>query len=172
MGHICVSFPSWWIIFLLLFYGRNLNPDFVRIEFWRRFFSQRFEKLRKSLYVPNFHVNASCKGEGVPKVTPCTKHGGAFHVSGCKPQACLSPRKTVGHGYVVQLGYGSFHAFFFWWGGEKGGNLEVRHSFLEASRLHVKGCKGFKGWREVKNSYWINSATWVAWSEVWDFLIL
>ena len=83
--------------------------------------------------MPNFHVNASCKGEGVPKVTPCTKHGGAFHVSGCKPQACLSPRKTVGHGYVVQLGYGSFHAFFFWWGG--GGK---RGAILRLGTLSLK----------------------------------
>lgn len=38
--------------------------------------------------------------------------------------------------------FGSFHEFFFLvGGGEKGGNLEVRHSFLEASRLHVKGLK-------------------------------
>lgn len=65
----------------------------------------------KSLYVPNFHVNASCKGEGVPKVTPCTKHGGAFHVSGCKPQACLSPRKTAGHGYVVYETFLSYKDF-------------------------------------------------------------
>lgn len=61
--------------------------------------------LRKSLQLPSFDVSASCKsGEGRPKVEPCRMHGQAFHVSGCKPQACLSPRKSVEHGYVVQLG--------------------------------------------------------------------
>lgn len=66
----------------------------------------------KSLQLPSFDVSASCKsGEGRPKVEPCRVHGQAFHVSGCKPQACLSPRKSVEHGYVVYESFLSWADF-------------------------------------------------------------
>ncbi|CAE7949475.1 nasB, partial [Symbiodinium sp. KB8] len=51
--------------------------------------------------LPSFNIVANCKnGVGTAKARACTEDGQPFVLEGC-PSLCISPKKTVEHGYTV-----------------------------------------------------------------------
>ncbi|CAK9066410.1 unnamed protein product, partial [Durusdinium trenchii] len=61
-----------------------------------------YEITLHSLERPSFSISTRCRsGVGTGRAVPCKHHGDAYHLVGCKPASCTSPRLTLGDGYVV-----------------------------------------------------------------------
>ncbi|CAJ1339586.1 unnamed protein product [Effrenium voratum] len=73
---------------------------------------ENYELTVHSMEKPSFSITAKCRsGVGAGEAVPCPGDGRAFHLKGCLPAACTSPRKTLDDGYMVyedNLGFKDF----------------------------------------------------------------